>query len=355
VLARSAGTSGGRAAAAAGPPAPPSLGRAAQQQSLDFASAVVGLVRGAAQQAAAEVAQAQAGGEGSEAEGEPTSAPAASEASSPTADPTAGPTADPTAGPTDPAPPPTASPVAAAAAPSERPTTGGAISAAPSAAAPVSQAPVAAAPAVPGAIEEGATPGGVEYYRCRASTDAERTILLFHGASLTREQWKTSGILDDLCGRPGLTVYALDLSVASDAVDLKALMDDLASSNLVFRLPVDAVVTPSASGSMVVDWGGRTYLANASFAPMASYWSLWVPVACPSVSSVDPPDKLGGMFPGVEILAVHGDQDASGGRVMQRLETYAGATLVTIDGGHACYMQSPGDFVDAVLAAMGMQ
>jgi pimeloyl-ACP methyl ester carboxylesterase len=293
----------------------------------DFATQVLGLVRDAAQQA---VQIAVEDGDYGEGEAESTSPP----------------TGEPSAGPNTSAPLPTASPLATAAA-TAPPTTGSAISSEPSAA-------PAPAPVVPGRIEEGIV-YGVDYYSCRASTGVERTILLFHGASMTREHWMKSGILGDLCGHPNLTVYAFDLSVASSAADLQALMDELARSNLIFRLPVDAIVTPSASGSMVVDWGERTSLSNASLAPMSAYWSLWIPVACPSVSYVDPPDKMSTMFPNVNILAVHGDQDTSGGRVMQLLETYAGATLVTIDGGHACYMQSPEDFVDVILNEMGIQ
>jgi hypothetical protein len=203
-------------------------------------------------------------------------------------------------------------------------------------------------------IKQG-TVNGVAYYSCRATSNVEKTILLFHGASFTKEQWKESGILQSLCSQSTLTTYAFDMSVSSTADDLKALMDTMLQSNLIASLPVNAIVTPSASGSMVVDWGLRTTAASngsssSSFAPMSNYWKLWVPVASPAVAYVSPKSLLSSMFPNIQILAVHGDQDTSGGRVMGLLETYANATGVTISGGHACYMQSPDDFVKAVLA-----
>jgi hypothetical protein len=201
-------------------------------------------------------------------------------------------------------------------------------------------------------IKEG-TVNGVAYYSCRATSNVEKTILLFHGASFTKEQWKESGILQSLCSQSTLTTYAFDMSVSSTADDLKALMDTMLQSNLIASLPVNAIVTPSASGSMVVDWGERTTAASngsSAFAPMINYWKLWVPVASPAVAYVSPKSLLSSMFPNIDILAVHGDQDTSGGRVMGLLETYANATGVTISGGHACYMQSPDDFVKAVLA-----
>jgi pimeloyl-ACP methyl ester carboxylesterase len=199
-------------------------------------------------------------------------------------------------------------------------------------------------------IREG-TVNGVAYYSCRAtSSSAEKTILLFHGSSFSKENWKESGILGSLCAQPTLTTYAFDLSVSSTADDLTALMDALLQSNLIGSLPVSAIVTPSASGAMVGDWGLRTAANVSSFAPMIDYWKLWVPVASAGVANVDPKSLLSSMYPHIQILAVHGDQDTSGGRVMGLLKTYAGAKVVTIPGGHPCYLQSPDAFVQAVLA-----
>jgi pimeloyl-ACP methyl ester carboxylesterase len=200
-------------------------------------------------------------------------------------------------------------------------------------------------------VREG-TVNGVAYYSCRATTSssAEKTILLFHGSSFSKENWKDSGILGSLCAQPTLTTYAFDLSVSSTADDLKALMDALLQSNLIGSLPVNAIVTPSASGAMVGDWGLRTAANASSFAPMIDYWKLWVPVASAGVATVDPKSLLSSMYPHIQILAVHGDQDTSGGRVMGLLKTYAGAKVVTIPGGHPCYLQSPDAFVQAVLA-----
>jgi hypothetical protein len=319
---------------------------ATSSSSSSFASAMVGLVQEFVNETVHIVVDAANNNEGDNSSGSSSSSGGSSPSFSPIVKKTPSPTTTrPVAPPV--AAPPTSDPAPPSASPPPPPSS-------PSTS---TEASPTTAPDANG-IKEG-TVNGVAYYSCRATSNVEKTILLFHGASFTKEQWKESGILQSLCSQSTLTTYAFDMSVSSTADDLKALMDVMLQSNLIASLPVNAIVTPSASGSMVVDWGERTTAAasnngssssSSSFAPMSSYWKLWVPVASPAVAYVSPKSLLSSMFPNIDILAVHGDQDTSGGRVMGLLETYAGAKGVTISGGHACYMQSPDDFVKAVLA-----
>jgi hypothetical protein len=238
-------------------------------------------------------------------------------------------------------------------------------------------------PIVVGRLEEG-TVGGVAYYRCSRATAHEgsssngsssskaKTLLLFHGAAFTKQNWKESGILKLLCAlkdddgddakapsgarikadgeassSAALEVFALDLPVSATARDLKALLDAMQRQSMV-RLPADVVVTPSASGRMVVEWDPAQDTALPNF---ASYASLWMPIASPAVASVKNPER---QFPqqlsGVRVVPVYGDQDAAGKRTMTRLAgSVPGSDLVELAGRHPCYLDSPTDFVRLAL------
>jgi hypothetical protein len=236
-------------------------------------------------------------------------------------------------------------------------------------------------PIVVGRLEEG-TVGGVAYYRCsraaahddgsNGSSSKAKTLLLFHGAAFTKHNWKESGILKLLCalnnddgddakapsgGRimddgeasssVALEVYALDLPVSATARDLKSLLDVMQRQSMV-RLPVDVVVTPSASGKMVVEWEPAQDTALPNF---ASYASLWMPIASPAVASVKNPERqFPQQFSGVRVVPVYGDQDAAGKRTMTRLAgSVPGSDLVELAGRHPCYLDSPTYFVRLVL------
>ena len=45
--------------------------------------------------------------------------------------------------------------------------------------------------------------GGISYYHCKgaSATKKEIPLVMLHGARFTKEDWKTSGILEDLCQR----------------------------------------------------------------------------------------------------------------------------------------------------------
>jgi hypothetical protein len=222
-------------------------------------------------------------------------------------------------------------------------------------------------------IEKGRV-GGIEYYACRtdvmgsgsAANSETKTLLLFHGAAFTKENWKKSGILQQLCGTGGgaqsssLVAYALDLPVSATPNEFRSLLDAMQRRGLL-RLPADTVVTPSASGKAVVQWNAPSLSSPAVgpggggslLPPMREYMRLWMPIASPAVASVSPPSDLASRFPDVEVVAVYGDQDSGGKRTMQLLHEHVeGAELVELKGRHPCYLDSPDGFVELVRTKM---
>ena len=170
-------------------------------------------------------------------------------------------------------------------------------------------------------------------------------LILLHGAAFTKENWKSSGILG-LFQRdfPSLAVTALDLPVSADYAQLQQLLRQLRDDDLVEELPVSGIVTPSASGKAMT-----TFLQQAPD-ELARYLKLWIPVASYSVAgcSATTLQSLSPKTSHVETLAIYGDGDSKGKRVMQSLHTHAGATVLQLAGGHPVYLDSPHEFVTAV-------
>ena len=184
----------------------------------------------------------------------------------------------------------------------------------------------------------------IPYYHCAGNgEDAVLDVVLLHGARFTKEDWKTSGILKKLCAVESLSVTALDLSVRAKHKELEQVLQGLADNNLV-KLPVAAIVTPSASGSTIVD-----FISSESINDMKKYISRWIPVASPSVMSAKSEDLAKLKDLSLPILAIHGNQDARGKKTSERLKSEAGATVVELEGKHPCYLDSPDAFIDAVL------
>lgn len=185
----------------------------------------------------------------------------------------------------------------------------------------------------------------------RTATTTTQNIVLLHGAAFTKENWKTSGILERLCATSVVArqVTALDLPVQASSVQLLQILDDLAKSGYVTQLPLTALVTPSASGKAVVEWHAPHDDASTPKAPLRSYVSTWIPVASNSVATVQPPESLSSRFEGVKVLAMYGDKDATGRNSMALLQQYVLDTeLVEIPGRHPCYLDSPDVFVTTI-------
>ena len=94
----------------------------------------------------------------------------------------------------------------------------------------------------------------IAYYHLPASkpTEENHHLVLLHGAAFTKENWKTSGILDRFSKSfPSIAITALDLPVSADHKDLKQVLGKLRDEDLIEQLPISALVTPSASGKSI--------------------------------------------------------------------------------------------------------
>jgi pimeloyl-ACP methyl ester carboxylesterase len=171
---------------------------------------------------------------------------------------------------------------------------------------------------------------------------------LLHGGAFTKEDWRTSDILDFTCLHTN--VLALDLSTSADSIQLRSILDTLHDSNIL-TLPQVTLVTPSASGWTMVDW-----LLRGQADSMPDYMTMWVPVAVGRLASTYISNEQIQAMAGLttQVLAIYGDRDTTGGRLSEKLGTLIGATVVELPGGHPVYLESPNDFVANILEFIGI-
>lgn len=190
----------------------------------------------------------------------------------------------------------------------------------------------------------------IAYYHQQAFSPTEENyhLVLLHGSAFSKEDWKTSGILG-LFQRdfPSISVTALDLSVRADQTKLKQVLRSMRDEDLIEQLPISGLVTPSASGKSITSWIKEEAQSGLD---MESYISLWIPVASYSVGGCTTNDleSLQQEKSGVGVLAIYGDQDQNGKKVMQSLRDHSGAKLLELPGRHPVYLDSPDAFVKAV-------
>eukprot|EP00590_Aulacoseira_subarctica_P006104 CAMPEP_0172417560 /NCGR_PEP_ID=MMETSP1064-20121228/4090_1 /TAXON_ID=202472 /ORGANISM="Aulacoseira subarctica , Strain CCAP 1002/5" /LENGTH=398 /DNA_ID=CAMNT_0013155987 /DNA_START=113 /DNA_END=1309 /DNA_ORIENTATION=+ len=197
-------------------------------------------------------------------------------------------------------------------------------------------------------------------------------FLFLHGAAYTKEDWKTSGILDKMCSRSPedvqshthYSVTAVDLNVKSDGLMLAKAFEALAEGGIISGLPI-IIVSPSASGRGVLDLAEisqqseeasseeasseeATHISKYALNLLQATLMAWVPVACYDVNNAK--DILFGTFESshIPILAIHGSSDIRGKEVADRLEKVAGARKLVVGKNHACYLDEPDRFVAAV-------
>jgi len=189
-------------------------------------------------------------------------------------------------------------------------------------------------------------------------------MILLHGAKYTKEDWSTSGILDDICIKGaagggdsdsgGFSITALDLSVKADGDGFIDAFDALVNQGVLSGKPL-VVISPSASGKSIVSLGASAMnpmTSSSAKAVLKKMIKVWIPVASPAVLSVKEDGVLRSFSSlGIEILAINGDGDGMGKRVTQRL-VQVGAKGVELKGGHAVYLDSPNEFVETVLSFM---
>ena len=88
---------------------------------------------------------------------------------------------------------------------------------------------------------------------------------------------------------------------------------------------------------------------HASNQVMLPQGHQWIPVAAGAVLSTS--REALEIFVDLEIpiLAIYGDQDAKGKDSSNRLAGEAGAWTLELEGRHPCYLDSPNEFIRAVI------
>lgn len=210
-------------------------------------------------------------------------------------------------------------------------------------------------------ILKGTTSSGTSYYYCGLSSWP--SIVLLHGAKFTKEEWKTSGILQMFCDND-VAVAALDLSVRATSAELLNTLKELSLKDVV-STPIALIITPSASGFTMMDG-----VLNGNVDSMKQQILRWVPVATNAANQLS--ETALGAAKVWPMLAVYGDQDIVGKKSSYLWGRVAGAKIVelkvravylfvrrfvvlhlplhiVIQGRHPVYLDSPNEFVKVVL------
>lgn len=213
-----------------------------------------------------------------------------------------------------------------------------------------------------GSVTYGDDEQKLPFYHCGPFPSDENPdlteVILLHGAAFTKEDWKTSGILDLLCeinneeDEGNLSITALDLPVSADGARLASAFESLAMSNVIMGKPA-TFVTPSASGKAIVSLAAMASVGgDDSETSLSRMVKAWIPVACGAVLGAS--DEVLSQFASerreIPVLAIHGDQDETGRKSTERLrEAISGAGGVELEGRHPVYLDSPEEFVQEVM------
>jgi hypothetical protein len=116
---------------------------------------------------------------------------------------------------------------------------------------------------------------------------------------------------------------------------------------LLSDLPIAALVTPSASGSIVLDG-----LTSGHAAELQRAIQRWIPVASNAVLDYSV-KELAPALADWSVTAIYGDLDRNGRRSSERLQRAAAgrakAKAVQLPGQHAVYLDAPDAFVKTIL------
>ena len=202
----------------------------------------------------------------------------------------------------------------------------------------------------------------LDYYHCgplpntqpQSSSSSLSELVLLHGAAFTKENWKSSGILDKFCDinnnedEGNLSTTAWDLPVSANGEELmdayKAMVDKgvLSGGAVTF-------VTPSASGKALTSLVAGEKKNDGE---LKSLVKGWIPVASGSVLQTSDEALQTYLHAGIPVLAIHGDQDTMGKKVTERLVKLTKAKGVELEGRHPVYLDSPDEFIMEVLKFM---
>ena len=200
-------------------------------------------------------------------------------------------------------------------------------------------------------ISKGQVQPILEYLQCRSSLGhkySKPEILLLHGAAFKKENWKESGIIQSLCNDNNSetsrfsSILALDLTVKATGMQFKLVIDSLVESGILSGRPL-IVISPSASGKAVLG------LSSNVDVPLDSIFHAWVPVACGAILHANEDVLQKFTRENIPIFGIYGSKDEMGARVSDRLVNLAAAEKKMINGGHPCYLDSPHDFVQALI------
>ena len=179
-------------------------------------------------------------------------------------------------------------------------------------------------------------------------------LVLLHGAAFSKEEWKTSNILQMLCeinneeDEGDLSILALDLPVTADGMELGLAFDSLVSGRVLTGRPV-TIITPSASGKSVLSLGEMNSSSGGSNELLTRIIKAWIPVASFAVLKASESTLVKYKNANIPILSIHGDKDEAGKKVTERLKEVSNANGVELGGRHPVYLDSPEEFVQEVM------
>ena len=181
-------------------------------------------------------------------------------------------------------------------------------------------------------------------------------LVLLHGAAFTKEEWKTSNILQMFCeinneeDEGDLSILALDLPVTADGTELGLAFDSLVSGRVLTGRPV-TIITPSASGKSVLSLGEMNSSSGSgnSNELLTRIIKAWIPVASFAVLKASESTLVKYKNANIPILSIHGDKDEAGKKVTERLKEVSNANGVELGGRHPVYLDSPEEFVQEVM------
>lgn len=183
-----------------------------------------------------------------------------------------------------------------------------------------------------------------QQYQYQSSGQSFKELLLLHGAAFSKETWKETGILQQLCQADGsLSVTAVDLSVKSTGDKLIALLNGLKQEGIISGNPL-VIVSPSASGKAI-----STLADRIDGISLKKHMKGWIPVACSSVLKIREGAISEFVHQEVPVLAIYGDQDAMGKKASQKLKSIANAEVLELPGQHPVYLDSPQEFVNFLI------
>ncbi|OEU10834.1 hypothetical protein FRACYDRAFT_246706 [Fragilariopsis cylindrus CCMP1102] len=197
------------------------------------------------------------------------------------------------------------------------------------------------------------------YHQAAASSSTsiqQHSLVLLHGSKFTKEDWiqnsssSTSKNIISLFHQQfpySISITAVDLPVKADYNQLVSLLEAMQDKGLI-SLPV-SIVTPSASGFIIVDWIMNDDQDVTNKLP--TYIHTWIPVASGSVLRFtnEQLTKID-LLEDFSIFAINGNLDKMGKKVTKKLVKHTSTITKSIElkGGHPVYLDSPNEFVNAI-------